>query len=836
MRQKLGAVLMALLFLMTVRASHGIAEDKSDMATACADPGQGMALRRACQSFLERGEVPGDARLRVLEQLRVFKRVSVPTARWVSIGPAPIVGGTPETTWTARPRSGRVAAIAVDPSSRKHWLIGAAGGGIWETFDSGQSWAPRTDAQPVLAMGAIAFAPSAPTTVYAGTGEAVFSVDAYGGQGVLKSSDGGTTWTHLTSTGPVFLNKAFSDLAVHPTNPDVVIAGVTKALPWSPATSAPDSGIYKTQNGGGSWDLKLMGEATDLEVDPTDFNRQYAALGHNNGAAENGVYRSTNAADTWQRVAGPWGAGFPGPPRIGRIELAIAPSNPDVLYVSMQDAAPAPALTRNGIVGLWKTTNAWAPTPTWQQISLGATDDGSGTFGFCAWNPPPENRKVAQCFYNHELSVDPKNENVLYAGGIGLWRYDGTTWKEVALGKPAKGIHADQHSMAWAGKRLIVGNDGGVWSTTNGGECWRDHNAGLGTIQFWGGALAPTPGLLALGGTQDNGTAVWTPTATTWTGLIRGDAGSAVISPTQPQTHWAIAAKSKGMEIWRTLNAGQTLEPVADNLPEAVRTGSLIASPFMHCPVNHDVVLFGDQALWKTTNLFTSHPGQPAWIQNGTAETERITAVAFAASDASCQTYAVARRGSSTSTTAPRLQMTTTGGTQWRDLDPNTPPQLPQLRVPKGLAFDPRTPNTLYVVYSRFGGPRGRVFRTANALDSAPTWTNETPRLPDGTLIDIPFNSIALDPVDPNIVWVGTDLGAWRGIWSDGSASMAWTHYGPESGLPNVIVHDVKVHAASRQPVAFTHGRGAFLLVDQGAWCAGSWGPTLGTNFGVCPP
>lgn len=822
MGRMLGNTLVALLFLMTMSASRGMAEDKSDVATACDSPEQSMALRRACQAFLEKGEFPGDARLRALEKLGVHK--SRATAKWVSIGPAPIVGGTPETTWTARPRSGRVAAVAVDPSNKAHWLIGAAGGGVWETFDSGRSWAPRTDDQPVLTMGAIAFAPSAPKIVYAGTGEAVFSVDAYFGHGVLKSTDGGTTWTHLTNTASIFLNKAFSDLAVHPTNPDIVIAGVARAEP--PPFFFTPSGIFKTLDGGRSWGRKQRGEATDLEIDPSNFDRQYAALGKIVGATENGVYRSMDAGDNWVRVVGPWEpcvtAGAPPVPRCGRGELAIAPSNPNVLYVSIADPKSY------GLVGLWKTTNAWAPTPAWQQIPLGATDDGSGTFGYCGWNPFPESRKVAQCFYSHELSVDPENENVLYAGGIGLWRYDGATWKEVALSDPAKGIHADQQRMAWAGKRLIVGNDGGVWSTTNGGESWHDHNAGLGTIQFWGGALAPMPGLLALGGTQDNGTAVWTPTAMTWRGIIRGDAGPAAISPTKPETHWAIAGMSKGMEIWRTQDAGVTMQRAGDLLPETVRQNSAIANPFVQCPVNHDVVLFGDAALWKTTNFFASHPGQPAWTRNSEAERKRITAVAFAASDTTCQTYAIGREGS--------LKMTTAGGTQWRDLDPTPTHTLPQVRVPKGLAFDPRTPGTLYVVYSRFEGETGRVFRTANALAPVPTWTNETPRLPDGTPVDIPFNSVALDPVDPNIVWVGTDLGVWRGNWSDSSASMAWLHYGPESGLPNVIVHDVKVHAASRQPVAFTHGRGAFLLVNPEAWCAGSWAPTLGTNFGVCPP
>ena len=207
-----------------------------------------------------------------------------------------------------------MAAIAVDPSNKKHWLIGAAGGGVWETFDGGGSWAPRTDSQPALTMGAIAFAPSAPKIVYAGTGEAVFSVDAYEGQGVLKSADGGTTWVRLVNTVPLFLNKGFSDLAVDPTNPDIVVAAVTKAQ--LPRPTARVSGIYKTVNGGGLWLNKLPGEATDLEIDPNNFSRQYAGVGNivpkfppPSEVKPNGVYRSMDAADTWQPVTGPWTGG-----------------------------------------------------------------------------------------------------------------------------------------------------------------------------------------------------------------------------------------------------------------------------------------------------------------------------------------------------------------------------------------------------------------------------------------------------------------------------------------------------------------------------------------------
>jgi hypothetical protein len=122
------------------------------------------------------------------------------------------------------------------------------------------------------------------------------------------------------------------------------------------------------------------------------------------------------------------------------------------------------------------------------------------------------------------------------------------------------------------------------------------------------------------------------------------------------------------------------------------------------------------------------------------------------------------------------------------------------------------------------------VFRTANALAAIPSWANVSPP------VDFPHNAIAIDPGEPRVVWVATDLGVWRGQWNDASSRMSWRHYGPDTGLPNVVVSDVKVHAATRAPVAFTHGRGAFVLVNLATLCGGTWAPTIGTNFGACPP
>jgi photosystem II stability/assembly factor-like uncharacterized protein len=681
------------------------------------------------------------------------------SSEWENLGPKPIVNGPTPTGFS--PAAGRVADVAVDPIDANHWLIAAAQGGIWETLDGGFTWSPRINDQPTQAMGAIAFAPSNRDIVYAGTGEAVFSGDAYGGAGVLKSTDRGASW-HLLATS-TFSRLSFSDIKVAPTTPNVVMAAVARN---GASGSTGQPGIYKSTDGGVSWSRKLQGVATDLEADPM-FSLQYAGIGEpfpQAGGPQNGLYRSFDGGETWSIVSGPWSNLAGG---VGRVELALSPSNPEVLYISIQDAFNTPGQPSDlELLGVWRTSNASSPTPTWTALPV------SGAFSHRQW------------WYDHDMVVDPSDQNTLYLGGLVLSRFDGFNWTTIS-----EAIHVDQQSLAWAGNRLISGNDGGVWSTTNAGSTWTNHNAELSITQFYLGSLHPTGINFALGGTQDNGTLRWSGSPA-WEFRFEGDGAANAISSVNPNTHWAVSAQL--LDIRRTTDAGQSFDGAGAGID---RRGAPFIAEFEKCPNNDNLFIAGTDNLWRTNNFFLA--GSPAWVRNGPEMGASIVSMAFAPSDPSCNTYCYA-------TDVGQIMLTTDGGVNWRDIDPaNSVPN----RFITDLAFDPTNRNILYLTLSGFdeGTPAqpGHIFKTTSSLAASPTWSNIS------TPVNIPHNALVVDPSAPNNVFVGTDLS----IWNSTNGGITWTITG--TGLPSVAVFDLQINPSAGKLVAFTHGRGAFAIALQ---------------------
>lgn len=706
---------------------------------------------------------------------------------WRHIGPIRMLPG-----WGPqipdRYNSGRVISIAADPANQNHWLAGAATGGIWTTTDAGQTWTSNTDSLPSLAIGAIAFAPGNPSIVYAGTGEGNFSLDARVGVGILKSVDGGAAWNLLPASS--FDRAAVTVIRVNPVNPEILLAATARGFGngrFSEIALAtrPPFGVLRSTDGGTSWTRTLPGQATAIEIAADNFNNQYAAVDDPNagqtndspGSRANGLYRSSDGGQNWSEVAGPWSALRP-----GRLVPAIAPSNPSVLYVSVSGLCCGDEANR--VLGLYRTDNAWSPTPSWTRISTDAT----GPQGYCS----------VQCTNAHVLAVDPSDPDTLFAGGReSLWRCRNCSvspiWKS-----SGEALHMDHRALSWAGNRLLDGNDGGVASTIDRGDTWQVHNATFAITQLFSGALHPTDPQMVLAGSKDNGCLTWGG-ETSWTGF-RGRhghgacEGAVALSSRHPDTDW-MAAAAFG-EVNRTLDGGVTFTRVVGGIAEPV---AAVTADVRKCPANDDVFLTGNTRLWRTNDFFSAP--NPTWSLNGPENAGDVRAIAFAESDPDCNTYAFGTKALSPN--EGRIWLTTNGGRSWKNI---ASADLPS-RTVSSLAFNPREPNTLYAAYSNFDadGRSRHVFKTTNAQAASPAWTNVSP--PENR----PENVIIVDSANPSIVYVGSDVGIWRSI--DGATT--WNHMGPEVGMPNVPVHDLKIHPLTREVYAFTFGRGVFVRSPQ---------------------
>ena len=719
---------------------------------------------------------------------------------WVSIGPPVITGERNR----ALLQSGRVSSIAVDPADESHWLAGFGNGGVWETHDSGATWAPVTDSAPTLAIGAVAFAPSDPNVVYVGTGESAGVPFAKVGIGILKSTNRGDNWTLLAASS--FSRATVKRIRVHPANPNIVAAitargGVGRDTA-SGAPSPPPFGVLRSNDGGNTWTRTLAGQGTALETDPRNFDRMYAGIGDQRigvltdtpGSMENGVYRSTNGGATWTLIEGPWGrSSSPNLSTVGRVELAIAPSNPDILYASFQ-LPPNGGSSGIGLLGLYRTDNAWATTPTWIRIPTeAANNERTGNGGYCG---------PTKCGYTHTLSVDPNDASALFVGGsYGLFHCSNCrvapTWADIASNV---GVHPDFHALSWVGNRLIVGTDGGVYSSTNRGDTWQTHNRTLPTLLFVSGALHPTNSDFILGGLRDYSMVhrrsglwvLWQPLVPGWT----GGEGEVAMSSARPDTDWMVA-RNWGV-IQRTVDAGVSGIQADRGIDKA---GAAFLAPVRKCPANDDVFLTGTNRMWRTNNFFSS--AEPSWEANGPPHPFEhpgalvapgtILTIAFASHDAGCNTYAFGNREG-------QIHLTRDGGRTWKNLDINR--GLPARPV-NGLAFDPTNPQTLYTVLSSFEdatpGKPGHVFKTATALSDAPTWTNVSPAW------DQPFNVIAVDPAQPQLVYAGSDIGLFRS--HDGAQT--WLRVRPEDGVPSASIYDIQINPAAHGTIVFTYGRGS---------------------------
>jgi hypothetical protein len=476
-----------------------------------------------------------------------------PTAtgpQWRSLGPWTIPNG--QTYGSSRVNvSGRVSSIAVDPSNAAHVLCGAAGGGVWESFDRGASWSPRTDFAATLTTGAIAFDRRAPATVYCGTGEGNFYWPF--GVGILRSTNGGTTWSTLC-TAP-FVGQGFYDLLVDPANSSHLVAGTT-------------GGLYISNNGGVTWTRQRAALTWSVSMAPAGGAAAEVLAG-----CSDGVFRSTDSGVTWAAVALPGGPGA-----FDRVAVSIAPSNPGVAYVWGARGATVYLYRRSG--GTWTA------------------------------QPLPPGSSTSQAWYDWYLAASPDRDNQVYCAGIESYRGDlsGTTWTwRTISNKGASGdsIHPDQHAIAFESgnpNTIYVGCDGGLFRSPDRGITWVSCNNGLVISEFED--LAQNFGLArwVIGGTQDNGTERWTGSPT-WTHVADGDGGDCAVNRTTPTT---VFHTYYNMSPERSVTGGDFGSWSYLPPPVPAGEGSAFYPPFEASANGGDTVAIGGDALYISRNNMTN--------------------------------------------------------------------------------------------------------------------------------------------------------------------------------------------------------------------------------------
>lgn len=718
--------------------------------------------------------IPPGARLNALkqrQQMQVREQAAraaaglaaVSTTSWTPLGPQPV-----STPFTYGNVSGRIAAIAVDPGNPSVVYIGAAQGGVWKSTNGGTSWSALTDTQPSLAVGSIAIDPNNTNIIYVGTGEQNFAQDSYYGAGILKSIDGGSTWTQLTGTGVGFVPPGsdptfIGGVAVEPGNSDVVLAAVGLA---GNINFGQTGYVARSTDGGSTWTKVLTATgntaANVVFFDPTNGSVAYAAI------QNKGVYRSADGGATWTFLAGTGSNVFP-TTNVGRIALAIAPSSPTTLYASV-------GIPFSTLLGIWKTTDSGA---NWTKVS--------GTLQYC-----PE----GQCWYNNAIAVDPANANVVYAGGdinpstgsTQVYRSTdgGSTW---ALVPNNNQLHPDLHALTFSadGSILYVGNDGGAWKTTTptaASFSWTNLNSTLEITQFYANlGIHPTNAQIIFGGTQDNGVESSTATVT-WDEVDCGDGSSAAIDYNHTST---VYDNCHGINIFKSTTGGGSgsFTSAQSGITAGERTA--FSPPLVIDPVNPSILYFGTFRIYQTTNGASSWTAISPDLTGGDGTFfGNIASIAVAKSNNNVVYVGMNDGKAQVSTNALSGASST-----WTNISAGLPG-----RAVTAIAIDPTNAANVFVTTSGFG--TGHVFQSTN---SGTTWTNISGNLPN-----IPVNAIVFDPDIANTLYIGTDVGVMK--TSDGGTT--WSTL--VTGLPNVAVLALGLQESNRLLFAGTHGRGVWEL------------------------
>ncbi len=695
--------------------------------------------------------------------------------------------------------SGRVTDIAVPAEQKYTMYIATASGGVWKSTNEGTTWDVIYENGPSTSIGDLAVAPSSPNIVWMGQGEANIFRSSMAGAGMYKSLDEGKTWKYMGLAETQHIGR----IIVHPENPDIVYV----AASGHEYTDNKERGVYKTTDGGETWSKVLYvnerAGASDLAIDPENSNILYAvtwdrirhAWNDPKPGPESGIYRSRDGGGNWERLS----EGLPLKDLTGRIGISVSKTNPNVIYALIDNHNPGRkpdpgeldsyGRVRTHVIAGAEVYRSDDRGDHWKKVSESAREM-EGLFGTYGW-------------VFSQIRVDPGDVNTVYIMGVQLMKSvdGGKTFK--ILDYP--GLHGDHHAM-WIdpdnSDYVINGNDGGVNLSYDGGKTWKNIE-NMGVVQFYNVTLDMDEPFNVYGSIQDNGSYKGSVDLSDgrenipeseWVPVVGGEASFFAVDPTDrnivysesfygriQRTDYRIGGREGTVRIFPRAKEG-----------EPPLRGQWLA-PFIISPHNPLTIYHGMQYLYRSVNRGDSWDViSPDLTYNDPEKQGDISYATITTISESPLKYGLVYVG----TDDGKVHVTKNGGVNWNEIMNGLPYKKWVSRVASS-AFDECT------VYMTQNGKRDNDFAAYvwMSTDCGSSWADISEGIPCG-----PVNVIKEDPVNPNILYVGSDLGVYVSL----DKGTTWDVLA--AGLPTTFVHDLVVHPRDHLLVAATHGRGIYVL------------------------
>ena len=691
--------------------------------------------------------------------------------------------------------SGRIAAIAAaHEGARLTIYVGAASGGVWKSTNGGTTFKPVFDKQPIQSIGAVTVDPTNPKIVWVGTGESWMRNSVSIGDGIYRSDDAGENWTNMGLRNSEHIVK----ILVDPTATNTVYACVPGKL-WS---DSDERGVYKTTDAGKTWTKVLKGAnlstgCSMMSMDPSNPKTMYAGMwdfrrkgwtfrsGGDSATAPSasGVFKTTDGGATWTELTG---TGLP-PKPWGRVAVAVAPSKPQVVYAFIEAVPPLNALYRSNDAG-----------KTWQMLDRSQN---------MIWRP----------FYFANLIVDPSNPDRVYKpdGGLIVSTDGGQSFSGIA-----GGAHGDFHDV-WVDPKntdnLITGDDGGLWFSYDAGNKWVK-NENLPVSQFYHVSVDMERPYNVYGGLQDNSSWVGPSafpggiTNHQWENMYGGDGFWMFPDPTDPDYLYAESQGGYIGRVNRRTHEARSIQPLPHYQEKKLRFNW--NTPIFVSTTQKGTIYLGAQVLFRSKDfgqswerispdLTTNDPMKQRQEQSGGVTVDNSSAemhtTIFAIGESPKDANVIWA-----GTDDGNLQVTRDGGKTWTNVVSK------MVGLPKNAWVTTVEPGhfdagTIYATFDlhTFGDMRPYAYKST---DYGATWTSLI--APDSPVRGY-AHVIKEDLVNPNLLFLGTELGLWVSV--DGGKQ--WAHY-KGGDLPAVAVRDLAIHPRDHDLVIATHGRGIWIVDD----------------------